>query len=156
MSPEVWQPVPVKPGLMASSWGRILLPAGEAVTGNGGVRRYQPKPNAGVVTRSKPTAKHSYRGYWTRKFGNIKIHQAVCEAFHGPKPFPKAVVIHINEDAHDNRPENLRWGTQKENLNAPGFIAWAKQRTGENSPRAKWNAGKKRAEDASVTSRGMF
>jgi len=45
-----------------------------------------------------------------------KVHQLVCEAFHGPKPFEKAVVIHIDEDAHNNRPENLMWGTQKENL----------------------------------------
>ncbi|WP_413716185.1 HNH endonuclease signature motif containing protein [Sphingobium sp. B1D7B] len=57
-------------------------------------------------------------------FGNIKIHQAVCEAFHGPKPFPRAVVIHLDEDAHNNRPENLKWGTQKENLNMPKFKAW--------------------------------
>lgn len=35
--------------------------------------------------------------------------------------------MHINEDPLDNRPENLRWGTQKENLNAPGFIEYAKR-----------------------------
>lgn len=56
----------------------------------------------------------------------MKMHQLVCEAFHGPKPFPKAVVIHIDENGLNNRPENLKWGTQKENLNAPGFIAWCK------------------------------
>ena len=68
-------------------------------------------------------------------FGNIKIHQAVCEAFHGPKPFPEAVVIHLDEDGHNNRPENLKWGTQKENLNMPKFKAW--QRTPERIARIK-------------------
>lgn len=53
-----------------------------------------------------------------------KVHQLVCEAFHGPKPFPEAVVIHLDEDALNNRPENLKWGTQKENLNMPKFKAW--------------------------------
>jgi hypothetical protein len=51
---------------------------------------------------------------------NIKVHRLVCEAFHGSAPFDGAVVMHINECPLDNRPENLRWGTQKENLNMPG------------------------------------
>jgi len=46
-------------------------------------------------------------------------------------------VIHINENALDNRPENLKWGTQKENLNMPSFIEYCKGRTGEESPRTK-------------------
>lgn len=73
-------------------------------------------------------------GLYNRKFGNMKIHRLVCEAFHGEPPFPKAVVIHLDEDGTNNRAENLRWGTQKENLNMPGFIAYCKSRTGENSP----------------------
>jgi len=31
--------------------------------------------------------------------------------------------MHDNEDSSDNRPINLKWGTQKANLNYPGFIA---------------------------------
>ena len=64
----------------------------------------------------------------------MKVHRIVCEAFHGLAPFKKAVVIHIDENSTNNRPENLRWGTQKENLNMPKFIEYCKSRTGENSP----------------------
>ena len=52
--------------------------------------------------------------------------------------------MHLNEDSSDNRPENLMWGTQKENLNAPGFIAYCKGRTGENSSYTK---GKRKREE---------
>jgi hypothetical protein len=92
------------------------------------------------VTRASKAAAHTYRGIYAKFFGNIKVHRAVCEAFHGPAPFERAVVIHIDEDAHNNRPENLKWGTQKENLNAPGFKDYCRNRTGDNSPRAKWLA----------------
>lgn len=111
---------------MASDEGRILLPPRHAPLPNGGVRLYLPKPTLGVVARAKKGAKHVYRGYYSKQHGNIKVHQAVCEAFHGPKPFPEAVVIHRDENGLNNRPENLRWGTQKENLNAPGFLAYCR------------------------------
>jgi hypothetical protein len=67
----------------------------------------------------------------------MKVHRLVCEAFHGPQPQDKPVVIHIDEDATNNRQENLRWGTQKENLNSPKFIAYCKSRTGKNNPAYK-------------------
>lgn len=47
--------------------------------------------------------------------------------------FDNAVVIHLDENAHNNRPENLKWGTQKENLNMPKYIADLKSRVGEHS-----------------------
>lgn len=118
---EIWKPVPSKPGILASSEGNILLPPGYAPLPNGGYRTYLPEPFKGVIRRANKDAKHVYLGTWARRWGNLKIHQLVCEAFHGPKPFPEAVVIHLDENALNNRPENLKWGTQKENLNMPKF-----------------------------------
>lgn len=132
-----WKPVPSLRGVLASSEGEILFPPRNAPLHHGGYRIYIPKPTKGVVQRSRKLAQHSYRGTWSTEHRNIKVHRAVCEAFHGPPPFPGAVVIHIDEDAHNNRPENLKWGTQKENLNAPGFIAYCKGRIGEDSPTVK-------------------
>lgn len=90
----------------------------------GGKRTYETKPTFGCITSANKGARHVYFGRYIKGIGNVKVHQAVCEAFHGPKPFPKAVVIHENECGLDNRPENLRWGTQKENLNMPSFKAY--------------------------------
>ena len=140
---EIWKPVPSEPGILASNMGRILLPPRYAPMKQGGFRGYFPKPRYGQVSKEHKNAKHTYRIIMVRrddatsKQSPRKVHQLVCEAFHGPRPFSKAVVIHLNEDAHDNRPENLKWGTQKENLNAPKFIEYCKSRTGENNPRVK-------------------
>lgn len=135
---EIWKPVPSLPGVMASNEGRILIPPRHAPLPNGGFRLYAPEPTFGVECRASKDAAHVYYGYWTRYFGNIKVHQAVCEAFHGPQPFERAVVIHIDESAMNNRPENLKWGTQKENLNAAGFKEYCRARVGDQSPRSKW------------------
>lgn len=122
---EVWKTVPSYPGLLASSLGRVCLPIRRYPMPNGAMRRTYPKPTFGVKVTAAKTASCQYMRIRSRHFGNIKIHRAVCEAFHGPAPSPKHIVLHVNEDGTDNRPENLKWGTRKENQNAPGFIAWA-------------------------------
>lgn len=71
-----------------------------------------------------------------------KVARIVCEAFHGPAPEDLPICIHIDENARNNAPTNLRWGTQKENLNCPGFIAYCKGRTGANSTHAKAKAAR--------------
>jgi DNA-binding MarR family transcriptional regulator len=43
------------------------------------------------------------------------VHQLVCEAFHGPKPFPEAQVRHRDGERLNNWAENLTWGTAAEN-----------------------------------------
>ena len=45
-----------------------------------------------------------------------KIHRLIAEAFI-PNPENKPCIDHINTIRHDNRIENLRWATYKENGN---------------------------------------
>lgn len=146
MEKEIWKPVPSKAGVLASSWGRVCLPPSTAPMFNGGVRSYTPKPTYGYITRSSKTALHEYMGLYSKKFGNMKVHRLVCEAFYGLPPFHKAVVIHLDENGKNNIPSNLRWGTQKENLNMPRFIEYCKSRTGKNSPATKGLAKRASAE----------
>lgn len=50
------------------------------------------------------------------KWVKFAVHRVVCEAFHGPRPFPKAEVRHLNGIKTDNRASNLKWGTHAENM----------------------------------------
>jgi len=64
----------------------------------------------------------SNRGYLrvmlvlNRKSKNVSVHKLICTAFHGPQPFEDSVVMHINDNKLDNRADNLKWGTQLENV----------------------------------------
>jgi hypothetical protein len=84
------------------------------------------------------------RGQWAEtrmiyvwKGKSYKVARLVCEAFNGPSPFIRAVCMHIDENPRNNKPGNLKWGTQKENLNAPRFLEYCRSRTGENNPITK-------------------
>ena len=78
---------------------------------------------------------------------DIKIHQIVVTTFIGE--IPKGCEIdHINTKKNDNRVENLRIVTHKENMNNPITIKNMSGRTGELNP----NFGKK----ASIETRGKI
>jgi hypothetical protein len=95
---------------------------------HGGVRVYGGEPHFGVWNKQD--------GRFTVQVKGIthKVHRLIAEAFHGPAPSDNAVAIHIDENAANNRASNIKWGTQRENLNAPGFLEYCRGRTGENSP----------------------
>ena len=97
----------------------------------GGVRQYGGQPVWGTWN------KYDGRFTTTHKGRTYKVHRLVCEAFHGLPTEESPYCLHIDENAANNKAENLKWGSQKENLNAPGFIAYCKTRTGENHPKAK-------------------
>ena len=57
-----------------------------------------------------------HKGYYS--VGCVKVHRAVAELFI-PNPENKPFIDHINTNPLDNRAENLRWVTTKENNNNP-------------------------------------
>ena len=130
---------PSIPGAKVNSLGQIKLPECEAEMPNGGVRKYATTWVSGTKRKASKAARHEHLGIQYRG-KNYKMHRLVCEAFRGPSPEGKPIVIHLNENALDNRPENLKWGTQKENLTMPEFLAYCRSRVGENSPRRKTKA----------------
>lgn len=138
---EIWREVPSQPRILASNHGRVKLKTFWRQMPRGGGYYKDGKPTFGIKMKSSKQANHVYYGWYVKGIGNLKIHRIICEAFHGIPPFSRAVVIHIDENALNNRPENLRWGTQKENLNMPKFIEYCRQRRGENS---SWIKGQRK------------
>lgn len=128
---EIWRDVPSLPGVLASSEGRIMMTPYRGGMPYGGERPYGGTPSFGVWNKTDGRFVTTIRGH------SCKVARLVAEAFHGGPPFDGAVVMHLDENAANNRSDNLRWGSQKENLNAPGFLDYCRGRTGENSPFVK-------------------
>ena len=130
-SGEIWRDVPSVPGILVSSEGRVMHAPYRHPMPKGGERSYGGHPHFGVWN------KQDGRFTVPVKDKTHKVHRLVAEAFHGPAPFDGAVVMHLDENAANNRASNLKWGTQKENLNAPGSLKYCRERTGDDSPSIK-------------------
>lgn len=128
---EIWKDIPKYEGIyQVSTMGRIK------VTRNGDER-------ISIGTLDKSTG---YRRFSLYKNGVEKrayVHRLVAESF-VPNVENKPEIDHINTIRHDNRVENLRWVTRKENRNNPMSLEHLRIAfTGENSP----HYGRKRSEE---------
>lgn len=131
---EIWRDVPSVPGILVSSEGRMMYAPHRKPMPHGGMRSYGGEPTFGVWSKS------DRRFIFVMNGKSYKIARLIAEAFHGPPPFDDAVAMHMDENSANNRASNIQWGTQKENLNAEGFLEYCRSRTGENSPTVKARA----------------
>lgn len=124
------KPVPGRPFLWAGEDGYIYS---ELSFGNNGekcrkgiveyggkgsrVRKLVIRYNDGINS-SNPYGRIVYPAFeWeTYDSHNLRVSRLVCSSYHGPAPFEGAVVDHIDGNKHNNRPDNLEWVTQAENL----------------------------------------
>lgn len=101
--PEEWRPIPGYPGYEASSLGRI---------------RSLDRWSAQGLRKGRvlaPSRAGPYEHVHFAPGGSVKVHIAVCLAFHGKKPSPKHEVAHWDNDGSNNRKDNLRWASSAEN-----------------------------------------
>ncbi|MFN3317575.1 MAG: NUMOD3 domain-containing DNA-binding protein [Allorhizobium sp.] len=119
-SVEDWRPVPTMPHIEASTLGRLRYIGPPR-------RRMQP----GHIIPQQTDAL-GYKGAAIPLVGDgparsqrHAVHRLVALAFHGLPPLSnqRIVVGHLDDDPGNNRPENLKWMTQRENCNAPGCKA---------------------------------
>lgn len=99
---EVWKEVPGFPGYQVSDEGRI---------------RSLRRTNARLCkTEVDEDGYHRL----SLSLGATRVHQVlsrlVALAFHGPAPAGKPICRHLDGDTNNNRPGNLAWSTQAENM----------------------------------------
>lgn len=128
---EEWRIVPSVQSYLASSEGRIMVVPFMARMPYGGERQYGGQPTFGVWDKETARFVTSLRGK------NYKVARLICEAFHGRAPDDKPVCMHKDENSANNRPDNLEWGTQKDNLHGEAFIDYCRARVGIHSPTTK-------------------
>lgn len=95
---EEWRDLKGVPGYLVSSHGRVYSHFSRRVLKQQVVRGYW------YVSISES-------GHGKRK----RTHRLVCEAFNGPSPVGKPLALHSNGNPLDNRAENLRWGSHRDN-----------------------------------------
>ena len=114
------------------------------VSSDGRVRRLTPHKKKAFGPGYMVRLRLNQDGYqtcvlWTgSQQKTVLVHRLVCEAFHGAPLFSGAVAAHWNGQRADNRPENLRWATCKENT--ADSIRHGTKPLGEKHPRAKVTA----------------
>lgn len=104
MEKEIWKPIENYPDYIVSNQGNVKS-----------LKNNQER----LMKGSRDKDGYYFIGLYNngiRKF--YAIHKLVAEAFL-PNTENKPCIDHINTDKNDNRVENLRWCTQKENLNNP-------------------------------------
>lgn len=126
---ENWKPVPSIPTLLASNKGRIMVKPYLKDMPYGGQREYGGHGTYGVWQGT--------RYIYVYKGKTLKVARLVCEAFNGLPTKEKPFCLHKDENAKNNVPDNLKWGTQKENLNCPGFLKYCSSRVGDKHPSKK-------------------
>jgi hypothetical protein len=112
---EIWKPLLKFSHIEASSLGRVrrIAVVGTIMTVVGVRQRVEPaRVYAQDITKTG-YVRFAFNLNGTTK--HVSVHRAVCEAFHGPAPTDKSCACHIDGDRLNNRPENLRWGSYKDN-----------------------------------------
>jgi len=103
---EEWRPIPGVDRYEASSWGRVRHCLRKIPIEGRYDRKGYP------IFSYRDVENKSQKHYKNR---NMFIHQAVALAFHGLPEDQSFVVMHLDNDKTNNRPENLRWGSRAEN-----------------------------------------
>lgn len=112
---EIWKPVKGYEGFYEINQLGVIRTVERIVSCGGSTRR--------VLSKIKKQSINAYGYLYSRLYKanvgkNILIHKALMEAF-VPNPENKPCIDHINTIRTDNRLENLRWVSHKENTQNP-------------------------------------
>ena len=104
---EQWREVPGYPSYEVSDQGRIRRCCSKSGWSAGHILRPASMPGGHryvVLTDAAGCARKQF------------VHRLVAQAFIGPPPFDRAMVLHHDDVPTNNTPANLYWGTHAENV----------------------------------------
>jgi hypothetical protein len=102
-----WVPIPGFPGYECSDDGRFRsLPR---------VQKRGTKSYTIVGGILKPKMKDGYLFVYLGRRKQVACHRTICWAFNGPPPPDKEWTLHRDGNKINNVPDNLYWGTPKDN-----------------------------------------
>ena len=118
---EEMREIPGHPGYFATRDGKIvsrkkgvprtLSPRKHSRTGHLRVRVYVADAPLRLSGGIAPWTGEKRRARYYDRY----VHTLVCMAWNGPCPRGCSMVLHLDDDPENNRPENLRWGVEVEN-----------------------------------------
>lgn len=107
---EIWKDIPgYERYYQASTLGRVR----SIRLRNGVSDKERPTPLI-LKTRAYKHGYHQLTLGTGNSMASYRLHRLIALTFHGPCP-EECECLHINGNPSDNRAENLRWGTKKEN-----------------------------------------
>lgn len=109
MNIEVKEKVHLASGLLVRSNGEVFIPPRQA--GRRGI-------TLGYWTFGSKSGNYAVVKYHGKPY---RVHRLVAETFI-QNPENKPTVDHINRNRYDNRVENLRWATQKEQVDNSSHV----------------------------------
>jgi hypothetical protein len=112
---EIWKLIPGSPGYFVSDWGRV--------------KHIWP---SGIVKFLRPAVRGVYLTVVLTGQKTVRVHRIVALAFHGSPKSDQPIVRHLDGFSWNNRADNVRWGTYKENM--ADAMLHRRQRNGSNWP----------------------
>jgi len=122
-------PVSAAPGYFVTRDGRVFTDRVSTRHRRGGLREVGQSTSG----RGYPYVRMVISGRWTA----VPVHRLVATTFLPPPAEGQTVVRHLNGDPGDNRPDNLAWGTQADNM--ADCIRHGRTLKGMKNPNAKLN-----------------
>lgn len=111
--PEIWKPVPGwEEAYEVSNHGRVRSVTRKVWNGKTMATRPGRILKGGKKPAGYPYIHFSHDLKQERRY----VHELVLTTFVGERPSPAHVARHLNDIPSDNRLENLRWGTESDNM----------------------------------------